>query len=522
MFSKNLSQRKILLLIILFALLVRLPWLYTTIERDEATNALTAWRVLHGETLYKDIHADKPPLLYVFYLVPISIFGNSIIPIRLLNNLLFVFSIIIFFRIAENIFKRRVAIYSTILFAFAMNIPVFEGQLAMSESLLTLFVLLSVYSYYKFAKEHKPVNLFLSSLFMTLSVLTKHQAIILWFMLLTLFLIHTKSAGFIKKNRPLFLKSLLYLILPMGFVTFATLILMVFMEFDGILIIIKLSAIRAISTVTDLFKAIFGLRQIGEAKAVVTLSMWRSYKYVPFGYVLLYLLEGAFLFFLSLVGMFKLFKEKSRPKCNFSKQLVIVWFSFSLMVSLVPKAFGHFFIFLIPPASLLAGFALYNIIKKKSVRNNLFLVLVLVLLMVSLFFQVKHYPDFHITYGPYRMGFSDFGSYSDQLAFGKFIKETKSKDDSIIVFGWAPVIYWLSETKPITQSSFNFNADDLFQAIQEKQPRYIIIMPYSDIDHLSIFPVRGLTTEKKKEFEEYLEHYILSNVEGIRVYSKKE
>lgn len=100
------KKNKVLILLIILALLLRFPWLYTTMEKDEGIFGYSAWRLLSGDG-YAKIRDDKPPLLYMLYAIPIYFFGNSIIPVRIFNNVLFVTSVIFFFQLTRHFFPKK-------------------------------------------------------------------------------------------------------------------------------------------------------------------------------------------------------------------------------------------------------------------------------------------------------------------------------------------------------------------------------------------------------------------------------
>jgi 4-amino-4-deoxy-L-arabinose transferase-like glycosyltransferase len=78
-------ERLLLGLAILLFLVLRLPCARIPLERDEGAYAYVAQRVLSGDAPYRDIFDHKPPLIYLAYLVPVGLFGTSVLAIHALS-----------------------------------------------------------------------------------------------------------------------------------------------------------------------------------------------------------------------------------------------------------------------------------------------------------------------------------------------------------------------------------------------------------------------------------------------------
>ena len=83
------------------SLTIRLLWLFTPVVRDEGAVGYVAMVWSKGVLPYQAPMASvNPPLAYVLYLLPSAIFGNNIIPVRILNDALFIVSIVAIYSIA--------------------------------------------------------------------------------------------------------------------------------------------------------------------------------------------------------------------------------------------------------------------------------------------------------------------------------------------------------------------------------------------------------------------------------------
>ena len=116
-FKTKLSQNWLIIVLVFTMLLVRLLWLQTTISRDEGGFGIIGMMWLRGvlPTYWLNVHG---PMLYLFYSSSIALFGNTIIPIRLLNDSLFVFSCILVYMLSAEWFGKRIGALSVFFLDF--------------------------------------------------------------------------------------------------------------------------------------------------------------------------------------------------------------------------------------------------------------------------------------------------------------------------------------------------------------------------------------------------------------------
>jgi len=125
--KKNIT---ILILLGLLVIILRLPSLFEPNNYADEDIYLTLGQALRrGLIFYRDIHDNKPPLVYILA----AIAGN--VPtfrfILLIWNLVNVF---FFHRLAEKLFKRQLPqVLVTLLFAILSSIPLTEGQISNGE-----------------------------------------------------------------------------------------------------------------------------------------------------------------------------------------------------------------------------------------------------------------------------------------------------------------------------------------------------------------------------------------------------
>ena len=400
--KKFLANHKVLILIILLALLLRFPWLYTTIEKDEGEFGYVTWKFLSGDNLVS-MSTNKPPVLFMLYSTPIYLFGNSIVPVRIFNNILFVISIFFFFKFTKQFFSKKIALFSTLFYAVFMNIPIFEGYLAMPESLLMPFLLISLYSFKKYISSKEYLFLFISSAFAFITVLIKHQAIFLYILLISGLFIY-KEKNKIEKIGVLFFP--LIVLVGLG---------IIFLNEYIFLKILNLT-----------FQPFFS-------------------GYVSKGYILLIIFEGSLLLLFSIIGIKKVF---SKVKLTKNELFIIAFFIFTLIFSIIPPAFGHYYLFLIPSLAIFSGIGIVYVLKTKQ-DKKLFFFLVIILVVLTGWLVLNHYPDSKLELGSFNYGWSSLKDYNQQILVSEYVKNVTLPEDRILIWGWEPTIYWLSERRNI-------------------------------------------------------------------------
>ncbi|MCO5724498.1 ArnT family glycosyltransferase [Robiginitalea marina] len=130
--------------IALFTLLIRFPFFFRDyIDRDESTFILVAQSLVDGNLPYTELWDLKPPFLFFLFAVPISIFGKSLLAIRLLGAVAVAGIAIATYLIGERVGGRKVGFLAGWITAFLMSL--FNSvQGVMSEHLSLLFLLPSL------------------------------------------------------------------------------------------------------------------------------------------------------------------------------------------------------------------------------------------------------------------------------------------------------------------------------------------------------------------------------------------
>jgi hypothetical protein len=417
-YKNKLSQNWLLILIVLGMLIVRLLWFETTISRDEGGFGFIAMMWLRGvaPTFWLNVHG---PMLYSFYALSIFLFGDSILPIRVLNDSLFVLSIILVYLLASKWFGKRTGLLSAFFFGFSMNVPILEGMNALGEQLSIPFVLLALYLCTRGGDKNWEY-IFLCGVAISIASLTKITSFVgIVVICVALFLRRAKQNSRFLANS----------IVPLALGTIVP--IMVFVVYFA-----------SQNNVGGLVNLYFRTFSFGSTASDVPV-------YIKFMISVQNLPVWAF----SAVGVF--FAVKSRSKNHL---MVLVWALLFFAVALIPPTFGHRFDLLLPPASILASIGVIYFARSSSglisrrfsagPQNKKAIyfasaLLVVILFVPSFYFQSMQYPQMNLNSGGMVWNYAD-SDYETQIQVSHYLSSHMSANDSLFVHGWSAEIYWLA------------------------------------------------------------------------------
>ncbi len=160
---KFLKNKKFFLYISLFLLFfLRLPsWFFNWWYVDENIYLAVASDINLGEWLYIDTCDNKPPLIYLVYFAIFKMFGVNMLIFKLINTILGAITIIFFYLILKNLFKKDkiqkwinvIILIFTILWSGAFESVLFNG-----ENLFVPFILIGGYFSLKYIKNKTSKN----------------------------------------------------------------------------------------------------------------------------------------------------------------------------------------------------------------------------------------------------------------------------------------------------------------------------------------------------------------------------
>lgn len=446
-----------LLLILALIFLFRIPSLFEPYTYgDEMIYLNLGNAARHGMVLYRDIHDNKPPLLYMTAAVAGNLFWFRAILAGWMMA-----TTVAFWKLAKTLFSKEkyIVVVATCVFAVFTTIPLFEGQVANAElfmigpTIIGFYILLS--------KKLSPLSVFIAGLFFSIATLFKVPAafdigaiVFLWFVALK-----WKSdsvADFIKN----------IVILSIGFIVPIALTFVWYWARGGL---------------TEYTIGAF-LQNFGY------LSSWR-----PADQQKSFLVKNAPLIVRGLVvlGGFALmyvYRKKLSREFMFSS----AWLLVSLFaITLSERPYPHYLIQVVPSMSLLAGI----LVAKQSIEQSLTVIPLLLLFVTIQRYQFWHYPVFsyYNRFAQYMTGnlskdqyYTDFdANVVRNYKIAQYIMSTSKPEDKIFVWGDSPVIYALSKRLPPIRYVATYHIEDFstheatLTAIASKMPLFIVILPDS-------------------------------------------
>ena len=419
-----------LVFIVFLSFGLRLLWLNAVIEGDEGFYGYEAMLWYRGRLPYIYATPTKMPLLYILYLIPIHFFGNTIIPIRMLNNILFLISLIVLYFIAKSWYGKKVGFISVFFYGIFMNLPVFQAHQAMSEALSAPFIIFSIYFYNEYLENGRKIVLVVSGISVSAALLINQgQAMGIIALLLMVKFTKSESHGKCSETK---LRRILVLLLG------------VFLPI--LIVVIYFWSQRAMYNLVE--------------RVLISYFLRIEYFYPVADFTLdilfLILAEGLPLWLFCISGFIACYL-----RLNKYDKLSIIWMLCFLGLALIPPFLGHHFTFVMAPTSLLAGLgfsSINNYVKLRPLRNflsgyrqnikGMLVVFILVLSLVpSIYFANLQYPNLHIHW---RFVHFDYAgaqgpwTYEKQLEVGNFLKSNTSEDSKILIHDLWATPYWLS------------------------------------------------------------------------------
>jgi len=474
-----------LIILLVIALLLRIPSFFEPYSYGDEMIYLTLGQAIKQKvTLYKFIHDNKPPLLYLTAAIAGNLFWFK--AILAFWSLL---TIVLFWKLSKALFAKNKLLQkvSTVIFTLLITIPLLEGNIAnaenfmMAPTILAFTILLS--------KKLTRKNLLFSGALFSMATLFKVPAafdlpviIFLWI------IINFKNKEGLKK----IITQTFYLMI--GFIT-PIFITFVWYYFKGALPEYSIAAF---------------LQNVGY------LSSFRpSDVREPFLTRNAPLLWRALIVFL---GALVLFIKKNK----LSKQFIFLtaWVLLSLFaVTLSERPYPHYLLQTAPAISLLFGL----LFTKKSLEQSLSIIPLGLVFLVPVYFNFWHYPTVsyyqrfiklvtnNMTKNEYLDTFG--GHIRRNYEVAKFVRTSTKDSDRIYVWGDTSIVYALSKRLPPIKYVADYHINDfsskaeVAQQLTDNKPKLIILLPNSP-------PIPEITPLLKTDY------LLISLTDGVEIWSK--
>lgn len=476
------------ILIIYLVFYIHLNCLNVPLERDEGEYAYMAQLILEGIPPYSIAYNMKLPGTYFMYAIFMLLFGQSIIGIRLGFLILNLITIFLVFIIARKKFNVFVGYGSAVSYSVLSIGISFLGLFAHATHFVVFFALSGIYMMligienYKnieFEKSNTSLKLesrlfnisaenirilffFFSGIFLGLSFLMKQNGLFfIFFSLLYLFF------EFLKKKIPF--KNIL---INLSVIIFGSLL-------PFLIIYFYLWNAR----VTNNF--LFWVFDYGIKYASIVPV---SYGMKLFLYQILKILnEYFFLTVFIISGLILILFKK-----NFDRIFIILLFLFSF-ISVCPGLYfrEHYFILILPAASILIAIFLDYLRLKLDSSNISYFTKILVVLIILISFCQPIYlkKDIFFESNPDKISRIIYGAnpFPESIAIGNYIKENTKPDDMIAILGSEPQIFFYSKRHSATGYIYMYALMEnqkyamamqrqMIQEIEKNKPKFLIFV----------------------------------------------
>lgn len=478
---------------------------------DEGIYLAIGTALSRGSHLYADIVDHKTPIIYYLAMVPTQL------QFRVLLYVWMLVTTIAFYFVAKKLLQKRwPTIVATSIFALFTTLPWFEGNIPNGELFVMGFILVGfwimsstryfTHALIKSTSAHSRITnslaLLITGAVVSLGILTKVPAIFdvaAVFSIGYFHLVHTFSLE--KQKFKTWLKNL-------RSIGLSWMLLAV-----GVIVPIGLSLIYYISVGSGQDYLFFGLlynfRYAGTWQLPITNQLL----------IFFFTLPGKITF----LGIVFIVLTALKKYLSSAQQFIFGWTALAMVASLLSnRPYPHYFLQAIPPLSLsiaVVTHALYKQIHKRKLltTENASVVIggFLVSFFISLLFvmNVGLYPTFNyysryvamITGSLSKQAYIEDFNYlmKDNYRIAPIIKAHKS--DYLFIWGTNPMLYALSDTRPVGKFTVAFHIEDLgvqaetFDALLENQPQFLIVMK----DQQSELP--GLKGMLKTDYYRYME-----------------
>lgn len=419
---------------------------------DEGIYQAVGMLINDGASLYSGAWDNKPPLFLVFY----ALFNSDQFVIRTVSLIVGLISVWLIYFISSKLFeKNKLAIaVSALSFTFLFGTRIIEGNIANTENIIILPILIAAYlliSIDKFKNSTQLKVYILAGFLLSLAFLSKIVAVF-DFMAFSAFLLF-ENVGNLKTKI-----SKKIIPLSIGF---------------GIPVILTALYFLLTNNFKDFMDA-FLLSNVG---------------YV--GVNNNFIIPQGLLIFKSLILLgFISFIFWKRNKISRNVLFIALWFGFGLFSAFFSqRPYTHYLIMLLPAFCLMMG----AIISFKKERLYLLVLFIFGFLIIynnfEFFTKLSAYYKNYIYYTADKKDLNSYRAFFDSrtprdYALASYIKANTTPEEKVFIWGNNAMIYKLASKTPILRytvayhiTGFPLGIKDMNDAINTSKPKLIIIMP---------------------------------------------
>lgn len=443
------KTKVVFILILIINILLRIPSLFDPVSYGDECIYLTLGNAFNkGLVFYRDIHDNKPPLLYL----TAALAGSKLFWFRLITIIWNAINVCLIYKIIKKVLKKDLAaIIGSGIFAVFTFLP--EGRIANGEIFMimpaTLGVLLALKSFW-----------FLSGLCFSFAFLFKVPIAFDFIgLLLAFFVFVLPKKAFSKKSLKntllVFLKDKRFYLILIGFFAPIFLSIVYYTQKGAFTPYVRSALLQNIGYLSSWGETNWGLFQRAAILLIMSLLMFRWRQKLGFAFYLPALM--------TLFGLYGVFLSE-RP-------------------------YPHYLMEIAPWAALTLAVLLWK-------KNSRQLIICFLLIFLTLWGVNKYkfwwYPNipYYQNFLKFSLGkitkqefFSFFGEKTlNDYQVAKYLKTRSQPNERVFIWGDGACIYALAKRIPPGRYTVNYHIYDFngysetIQAIEEKNPKIIIIL----------------------------------------------
>lgn len=485
-----LNRYKALLVLLFIIFILRIPTLFDPHRyADEEIYLTLGQGVRKGLVLYRDIHDNKPPLLYL-----VAAAASDLFWFRFFLLVFHAFGVLCFWKLAELVFekKRLAVLISTSLFGLFSTLPFLEGNIANGENFMIVPALLACCLFYRAVTDSyfagRLIVFICIGLLFAVSFLFKIPIVFDFLSLLCFWCFFVlPPTNFRRLCQRIFSPQTIVMVL--GFALPIALSIVYYSSFGAFEPYVRSALLQNVGYVSSW--------RSGGAGLLTNPLVWR-------GIIVLGISVILFVF---------------SSKLSLAVRFVSLWTIFSMYGALLSsRPYPHYLLEPLAPVSLLVMLVFTEKFLLRRLLPALIFILILGAYIENKFWYYASVP-YYRNFVAYALGRKDWGAYLDffgarrNYLISSYIKQHTLPSERIFIWGTEPSIYVLTDRLPVGRYTvsyhiFDFRAfEETMIALQASPPAYIVV-----IDDLDRFV----------QLKSYLNNfYMLENViDGASLYRR--
>lgn len=459
--SSTIPACLISLLIIAGALMIRIRLLGTPLERDEGEYAYMAQLLLKGVPPYIHAYTMKLPGVAIMYTLFMSIFGQSATGIHLGLTLVNAGCMALVYLLARRLFRRETAILAAAFYAVLSLSQTVLGISAHATQLVVLFSLAGIILVEHAMAKGQTTLVFIGGVFFGMAVLMKqHAAIIIPFALV--FQLWPWGSD-IKRKYPV--NCALFLA---GAATPCAVVAL-WLYHAGVFDRFWFWTVRYAGEYATGLSIAQGGREFAQKFSAIARA-------------------NAPIWLLAAAGLAALCRNRT-PR---SEKLFLLGFLAASYAMILPGLYfrEHYFILVLPPIAMLAGYAVQSAVDLSSGRLRALLPSVICMMATGYFIHAE--SDYLFRLPPTEVSRKLYGTnpFPEAVQIAEYIRTQTTDEDRIAILGSEPEILFLADRISATGHIYMYGLmeghryagemqSQLISEIESTAPEYIVVVNIS-------------------------------------------